>query len=110
MRIFKTGDKTGVVAKFDEADDERAVVVVKDEQKAIAKDEIERLEARPLKGGGVTKTTTTKQTDPAAEVGKPKPRGSAPVPGLASTSSSVNFEGKPAFELIYRRPTGKQAQ
>ena len=110
VRIFKAGDKAGIIAKFDEADDERAVVVVKNEQKAIAKGEIERLEARPLKGGGMTKSSSTKQNDPAAEVGRPKPRGSAPVPDLSSSGSSLTFDGKPAFELVYRRAIGKQAQ
>jgi len=110
VRIFKAGDKAGFIAKFDEADDERAVVIVKNEQKAIEKDEVERLEARTLKGGGLAKSSSTKQNDPAAEVGRPKLRGSAPVPGLSSSRSSLSFEGKPAFELVYRRANGKQAQ
>ena len=107
VRIFKVGDKAGVAAKFDEADDMRVVVVVKNEQKAIAKDEIEKLEARPSKGGGMRGMTRTESktvaTDPAAEAGRPKPQGSAAAPGLSSTSSGVNFESKPAFELVYRR-------
>ena len=110
VRLFKAGNKAGLIAKFDKADDERAVVIVKNEQKAIGKDKIERLEARPLEGGGLAKSSSTKQNDPAAEVGWPKPQGSATAPGLSSSRSSLSFEGKPAFELVHRRANGKQAQ
>ena len=110
IRIFKVGEKNGVVAKFYEADDERAVVVVKNEQRAIAKADIERLDARPLKGGGLTKTTKSENIDPAAAAGKPRTPASPAVPALASSATGVSYGGKPDFELVYRRGAPKSAQ
>src|SRR6202158_1363193 len=61
LRIFKTGAKQPILAMMDEATDDRLVIVVKKEQMAIDKDEIDRIDYRPAKSGGprVTKETRT---------------------------------------------------
>ena len=105
IRVFQPGIKEPLVGKIDEADEERLVLVVKNEQRAVAKADIERLEARPSGGRPVTKTTTVKSEDPSAELARPKVPvpGSSVTPALSSTSSSVSYGGKPGFELVYRK-------
>src|SRR5215831_9702774 len=61
IRIARKGVAQPIEAKLDEVRDDAVVVVVKNEQKAIPKDEIDRLDARP-KGGGSRITTETKST------------------------------------------------
>ena len=107
LRIFKVGGKAPILATMDEADDERLVIVVKKEQMAIEKDQIDRIDYRPPKSGGdhrVTSETRT-TTEPPGQTAGPMPQGSSGGGGpLSSTSSSVNFGGgKPDFEVLYRR-------
>jgi len=101
IRVVRNGVAQPIEAKLDEARDDTLVIVVKNEQKAIPKDEIVRLDARPKGGSRITTETKTKTEDP-----DPRPQGSPqsrpPVPGQ-STSSGVSFGGKPAYETIYRR-------
>jgi|SRR5215472_8044535 len=47
LRIYKKGAREPVPAIFDDADSERIVIVVKNEQMAILKEGIDRVEARP---------------------------------------------------------------
>jgi hypothetical protein len=101
IRIYRNGVAQPIEAKLDEARDDVVVVVVKNEQKAIAKDEIVRLDARPKGGSRVTTETTTKTERPDARP-QATPQSRPPVPGQ-STSSGVSFGGKPAYETIYRR-------
>jgi hypothetical protein len=105
IRIFKSGAKEPVVAKFSEADAERIIVVVKNEQSAIERKDIEKLEARPMGVKTLKKETQTKNLDPSAELAKPTPSvpGSRPTPSMQSTSSGLSYSGKPGFELVYRK-------
>jgi hypothetical protein len=105
IRVFQLGTKEPLVGKIDEADEERIVLALKNEQKAVAKADVERLEARPTGGRPVTKTSTVKREDPSAELAKPKVPvpGSSATPALSSSSSSVTFGTKPGFELVYRK-------
>lgn len=104
LRIFKRGARQPVLCTMDEANEERIVVVVKNEQIAIDKDDVDRVDFRPPgKSTRVTKETKTTQTDSTqtTPVG-PQPQGSRPGP---STSTSTTFGGgsKPDFETIYRK-------
>jgi len=105
IRIYKAGAKEPVLAKFSEADAERMIVVVKNEQLAIAKTDVEKLETGPMGVKSVKKETQTKNLDPSAELAKagPKVPGSSATPGLQSTSSGLTYSGKPGFELVYRK-------
>jgi hypothetical protein len=101
LRIYKKGTTQPVLAKSDDVTEDNLVVVVKNEQMAIAKDLIDRIDYRPIKGSRVTTETKSKQTDPDTTPGPPG-HGSL-VPGN-STSTNVSMGSKPEFELIYKRP------
>jgi hypothetical protein len=104
LRIYKKGARAPINATFDDANDDRLIVVVKNEQVAIPKEDIDRLDARPAATPRkVSVQKTEKMTDPDPV---PSPRAQAPIPG-ESTSSNVSFGGsKPDFETIYRRTAG----
>jgi heat shock protein HslJ len=94
-----------VTGVFSEADAERLVLVVKNEQTAIARDKIQQIDARPKGGSRVTRTSTTTQNMP---MDRPTPANPAervrPVPpnSSSSTSSGLSMGGKPGFELVYK--------
>ena len=103
LRIYKKGAKQPVLAKMDEALDDKIVVALKDEQTSIAKEDIDRLDARPSQSGksvvAENKTTTTNPNHSAS------PRdniGGSSMPGTSS-SSGLTIGGKPDFETVYRR-------
>jgi hypothetical protein len=104
LRIWKKGAREPINATFDDANEERIMVVVKNEQIAFPKDDIDRIDARP--GGGPRKATvekTEKQSDPDYTPGRP---GSGPPLPQTSSQSNVSFGNKPDFETIYRRAEG----
>ncbi|HYL74975.1 MAG TPA: hypothetical protein VEU96_12265 [Bryobacteraceae bacterium] len=102
LRIYKKGGP--LLAVMDEATDDRLLVVVKNEQVAIDRDDIERVDARPRSGNRMIKETrTTTDTSNPSSVG-PQPMGSrAGAPG-ASSGTSIGVGPKPDFETVYRRP------
>jgi hypothetical protein len=106
IRVLKKGSMQPVLGKFDEADDERLVLVVKNEQVAIPKEQIDRLDARPQPAGSRVKVEGKTTTDDPQKAKEP-PIGmhSEPVVGT-STTSGVNITGKPDYETVYRRPLG----
>ncbi len=101
VRVFKKGSRQPVVAKMDEADEDRLLVATKNEQLSIAKEDIERIDYRaPASSKGPTKRTRTTQSDPEP----PRPGMPNVTPG-PSTSSSTDYEwgSKGEFETVYRR-------
>jgi len=106
IRVVKKGASQPVIGKFDEANDERVVLVVKNQQIAIPKDQIDRLDARPSAGSRAKVESKTTVDDPQAA--KEPPVGMDGHPGTPSTSSStsVSFGEKPDFQTVYRRPLG----
>src|SRR6267143_688128 len=103
LRIYKKGARQFLPATMDEANAERLIAVIKNEQVAIAKDDIARIDYRPVGPvRRVTKETTTTVTESHDPVAAPGPQGS----GGQTTSSSTgySFQPKPNFETIYRRP------
>jgi hypothetical protein len=102
LRIFKKDAKKPLLATFDEANEERIVVVIKNEQMAIPKDEVDRIDYRPSQPGGRVKAEST-----ATEDSHPQTAGRVPSirPGPStSTSSGIMIGSKADFETIYRRP------
>lgn len=105
LRIYKKGSNAPLVGTLADANDERIVVAVdaKKQQLTILRDEIDRIDARPLNAPGSKKTVTTteKTTDPDYT---PK---ATPGPALPETSSSTNvtFGSKPDFKTVYVRPS-----
>jgi len=103
IRVFKKNTPQPVVAKMDELTDDNLVIVVKNEQVAIPRDQIERIDARPSQPKSrVTTKTESKTTDPDTSPAPPGYHGNTPG---TSTSTSVGIGSKPDFETIYRRPT-----
>ena len=107
LRVYKKGSTQPILAQMDELTDDNLVVIVKKTQTAIARDQIDRIEARPQAGSRVTTETTTKETVPDAKSAsaQPSPGHGPDVPGT-STSTNVVVGSKPDFELVYRRAQG----
>jgi hypothetical protein len=102
VRVYKTGSKQAITGIFDEATDENLIVVVKNEQKAIPKTDIERIDYRaPSKGSRATKESKTVTKDP--DTAAPRIAGMPPAGPSTSSGSSVSFGGKGDFETVYRR-------
>ena len=87
-----------------ELTDDNLVVIDKNKETAISRDEIDRVDYRPTGKSRMTKETTTKDNtnDPKAAI----PGGMNGVAGGQSTttSSNVSIGGKVDFETIYKRP------
>jgi hypothetical protein len=101
LRIVKKGAAQPVLAKFDEVTDENVLVVLKNAQVAIPKDQIERIDYRPAKPGRVKADTKTTPPEPPTGVD----RTTVPITNRPSRSmtSGVTIESKPDFETVYRR-------
>lgn len=101
VRIIKKGTRKPILGIMDEANDERIIVVVKHEEIAIQKDDIDRIDYRPPGTGKASKETRTTQSSETTPVG-PAGQGAAPGPST-STSTTLSSGSKPDFETIYRR-------
>ena len=64
LRIVQQGVERPIEATFDELREDDLLVVVKNEQKAIPKYQIERIDARPKGGSRVTAETKSKTEQP----------------------------------------------
>ncbi|MBC7924466.1 MAG: hypothetical protein H7039_02315 [Bryobacteraceae bacterium] len=104
LRIWKREAKQPMFAKMDEASGESLVVVMKDQQLAVAKDDIDRVEARPAgKTPGIVRESKVSSAHPERLTG-PAIGPARNVAGqTVNSSSSVSLGSKPGFELIYRR-------
>src|SRR3982750_1514252 len=67
LRVYKKGAAQPLLVKMDEATDERLVIVNKNEQTSIAKEDIDRVDARPSGKRPVTKETKTTMSDTNAD-------------------------------------------
>ena len=103
LRIFKKGGMHPILARMEEANPDSLIIVVKNEEMAIPRDQIDRIDYRPLKTGSrVTKEAQQKVEGPDAKSAAASPNN---VPGQStSTTTSYVFGAKPDFETIYRRP------
>jgi hypothetical protein len=101
VAVFRKGATKPVEAKLDEARDDVIVIVVKNQQTAIPKEEVDRVDVRP-KG---------RKTSSEVRKGTNMPDGTPPVgmnhgPNVPSDgwTGGVTFT-KPGYETIYRRPS-----
>lgn len=100
LRIYKKGEKSPVNVILADVSEDKLVVVEKNKQYTIQKDEIDRLDARPVTPSKKTEATTTeKQNDP--DYTQPPNRG--PALPTTSSSSSLSFGNKPDFKTLYTR-------
>lgn len=85
LRIYKKGSTQPLLAQAGEATEDSLIIAVKNEQMAIPKDQINRIDYRPVRP---RLTNETRQE----------------VKGTSSsTTSGVSIQGKADFETIYRR-------
>jgi hypothetical protein len=103
LRIFKKGGMHPILAKMEEANPDSLIIVLKNEELAIPREQIDRIDYRPLKTGGrVTKETRETIQGPDAATAAESPNN---IPGQ-SVSAGTNYVigGQPDFQTIYRRP------
>src|SRR5947207_500646 len=89
VRIYTRGATQPLSGEMDEVREEWLIVVIKNKQVAIAKDRIDRIDARPIQSGArVTKEKTESVKNDATGQS-------------SSTSSGLTFHPRPNFETIY---------
>lgn len=108
LRVYKRGATQPLVAKLDQLTDDAVVVALRNEQTAIPKEEIDRIDYRPARTGGLLKQESRTKVDNSrdGERAGPKPNPGPSGPST-STSSGVTFNPKPDFETVYRRVVRK---
>lgn len=105
LRVYKRSVSQPVLAQFGDTTDESLIVIVKNKQSSIPKEEIDRIDFRPSGGGKAEITTKNTTVDPPVT---PKTPYESRVPG-SSSSTSILTAGKPDFEPIYRRTASKSS-
>jgi hypothetical protein len=103
LRIYKKGEKQPVLVKLDEAREETLVVLVKNEQTAIDKEDIDRVDYRPRQTGSQLKPefrTTPEGPDRESKVSRIPQR---PPNRSRTTSGNLTLQSRTDFETIYRR-------
>jgi hypothetical protein len=100
LRIYKSGSSQPVPARMDELKEESLLVVVKNEQVAIKRADIDRIDARPSGGSRVTRESKATQEMKADSGVGGRPGNVGPS---TSSSSSLTIGGKPDFKTVYRR-------
>jgi hypothetical protein len=91
LRVYKKGAAQPLQVKMDEATDERLVIVDKKQQTSIAKEDIDRIDARPSDKRPVTKETKTTTTDASADPRAAMPGPNPNHPGGILSSSSTGY-------------------
>ena len=100
VRVLKAGAPTPIMAQFADLTEDNLVLVVKNEQLAIPRNQVTRIDSRPQKGYVTTETRTSSATGGSAH-NNPNPPNSAPT--NTSYSTGVAIREKSDFETIYRR-------
>lgn len=105
LRIFKAGATQPLLVRMDEAREDVIVVILKNEQVAIQKADIDRLDYRPQGGTRLTRqTTVTKDAQvPGAEPKSPTFPTHPESGNTSSATTNYSVGDKPAFETLYRR-------
>ena len=103
LRIFKKGGMHPILAKMEQANPDSLIIVLKNEELAIPREQIDRIDYRPLRTGG----RVTKETRETVEPADAKTAAESPnnVPGeTVSSGTSYAINPQPDFQTIYRRP------
>jgi hypothetical protein len=117
LKIFERGSAQPKLAKYADLTDSSLIIVVKNEQIAIPKEGIDRIDARPpAKKGGKKMVSETHVDDPAKPSTDAGPHGPTAgpernSPGSPNYSSTTSFSsGGGEFSTVYRRASGAPAQ
>jgi hypothetical protein len=112
VRIAMAGKKSPVEAKVDSINEEAIVIVLKDEQRSILVEEIERLDYRNLsRTKKLTKDSRVSTDDTSANPIPPGQRlpGQSAVPRNMSSTNTVTLPSKAPWEPLYKRaPAAKK--
>ena len=101
LRVYRTGNKPPMLAAFADVNEDNLIVIVKNTETAIPKDEIDHIDARG-KAEKPTMSTETHASDDPPQVGAPNIHQQEGL--TSSSSSSVSFGGgKGDFRTVYRR-------
>ena len=113
LHVYKKGAPQALNVKMGDLNDENLIVIDGKKETAIAREEIERIDARPSGKSRVTtesKVTTKDVTgDPKAVIPSRTSRGGGNGP-TTDSSTGVQVGSKGDFETVYRRPTGGPAK
>jgi hypothetical protein len=102
IRVYKKGATQPILAKAGDVTDDKLIVVLKNAETAIDKNDIDRIDARPQGGKRAraeSKTTTNEPSSQPVDGVRPE---NYPKPG-SSYSSGMSMGSKPDFETIYQR-------
>lgn len=105
LQVYKRGAVQPLSVKMDELTDQNLIVINKNAQTAIRRDDIERIDARPsgkTRTVNETKTEKNAATDPRSTIPGPNSPPGAMSPPTSGASSGVTWS-KPGFETVYRR-------
>jgi hypothetical protein len=103
VRVYKAGSSQPITGKLDEVHDDSIVLILKNEQVGVQKDEIDRLDARPSQAGNhMIKDTHTRVDNPDPAKPTPGPSQGATGP-TTSTTTNLNLRPKADFDTVYRR-------
>jgi hypothetical protein len=106
LHVYKRGSMQPLTVKMDELTEENLVVVNKNAQMAIPREQIERIDARPsARSRTVTDTQSAEKnaaTDPRSAIPGPNQPPGAVHAATTTTSSGVTWT-KQDFETVYRR-------
>ncbi len=108
VRIAVQGTKAPLEAKLDTVNDEAIVVVLRNEQRSILVEEIERLDFRNVsKTKKLTTDSKVSTDDTSANPIPPGQRlpGQSAVPRNMSSGTSVMLPSKAPWEPLYKRAT-----
>ena len=106
LKIWKKGASQPVEAVYDDLDDEKLLVVMKNEQVAIAKDGIDRIDARPSTKKDKPKVESSVKREinqPSTVAAPPRDQKSRVIPGESTSATSTVSWTNSSFETVYRR-------
>jgi hypothetical protein len=106
LKIWKKGASQPIAAVYDDLGEEKLLVVVKNEQVAVAKDGIDRIDARPSTKKDKPKVESSVKREinqPSSVAAPPRDQKSRSMPGdTTSASTNVSWD-KPGYETVYQR-------
>jgi hypothetical protein len=103
LRIFKKGGMHPILAKMEEANPDSLIIVLKTEELAIPRDQIDRIDYRPLRTGGRVTKDMREAVEPADAKTAAESPNNIPSETVGSSTSYV-FNPQPDFQTVYRRP------
>jgi hypothetical protein len=107
VRIALAGKKSPLEGKMDTVNDEAIVVILKDEQRSILLEDIDRLDYRNMeRTRKLTKESKVSTDDTSANPVPPGQRlpGQSAVPRNMSAGTNVTLPSKAPWEGLYKRP------